>query len=191
MDSDVEEGLPTTRTFVGQPVDTPVSASGKIDFKREFVDLVVHHAPEPVYVAHAARCSRRRCRAAAALLATVYPLLSLAAFVANGHGKDSDCGKPADEAGPHAAPPTQRAQRGAAPLIAGSTTSLLVSCGPACFGYAAVDYRTALAARSVRASARGGIRTAGISPVGLPRGVVAQPARRAVAGCFFFRYSQN
>ncbi len=35
--------------------------------------------------------------AAAALLATVYPLLSLAAFVATRHGKDSDYLEPSGE----------------------------------------------------------------------------------------------
>ena len=113
-DFEVKEGIATARTFVVDTVDTVVGASGKIDFKREFVDLVVHPAPKdpspfalrtPLIVSGpfkdlgvkpeigplAAR------GAAAALLAAVNPLLALVPFIETGPGKDSDCGKLADE----------------------------------------------------------------------------------------------
>ncbi|MGE5523897.1 MAG: hypothetical protein ACM3SS_09275, partial [Rhodospirillaceae bacterium] len=118
---DVKEGLATTRTFVVDTEDTLIGASGRIDFKREFVDLVVHPAPKdpspfvlrtPLIVSGPFKDLGVKPQigplaargAAAALLAAVNPLLSLAAFIETGPGKDSDCGKLADEVRLHAAP---------------------------------------------------------------------------------------
>lgn len=120
-DFEVKDGLATTRTFVVDTADTVVGATGKIDFKREFVDFVVHPAPKdpspfalrtPLIVSGpfkdlgvkpeigplAAR------GAAAALLAAVNPLLALAPFIETGPGKDSDCAQLANEVRLNSAP---------------------------------------------------------------------------------------
>ena len=120
-DFDVKEGTAATRTFVVDTTDTVVDATGNIDFKREFVDLVVHPAPKdpsplalrtPLKVTGPFKDLTVRPEigplaargAAAALLAVINPLLALAPFIETGPGKDSDCGMLADQVRLHAAP---------------------------------------------------------------------------------------
>jgi len=120
-DFGVKEGTAVTRTFVIDTTDTVVDATGDIDLKREFVDLVVHPAPKdpsplvlrsPLKVTGPFKDLSVRPEvgplaargAAAALLAAVNPLLALAPFIETGPGKDSDCGKLAGQVRLHAAP---------------------------------------------------------------------------------------
>lgn len=117
----VKEGIATTRTFVVDTVDTVVEASGTLDFKREFVDLVVHPVPKdpspfalrtPLDVTGAFKNVGVRPRAgplaargaAAAVLGAVNPLLALIPFIETGPGKDSNCAQLARQVELNAAP---------------------------------------------------------------------------------------
>ena len=120
-DFEVKDGIATTRTFVVDTVDTVVEARGTLDFKREFVDLVVHPAPKdpspfalrtPLDVTGAFKNVGVRPQAgplaargaAAAVLGAVNPLLALVPFIETGPGKDSDCARLAEQVRLHAAP---------------------------------------------------------------------------------------
>lgn len=120
-DFEVRDGTAATRTFLIDTADTVVQATGDIDLKREFVDLVVHPAPKdpsplalrtPLHVNGPFKDLSVRPEvgplaargAAAALLAVVNPLLALVPFIETGPGKDSDCGKLAQQVRLHAAP---------------------------------------------------------------------------------------
>lgn len=113
-DFEVKDGTAVSRTFVIDTRDTLIGATGKIDFKREFVDLVVHPAPKdpspfalrtPLIVSGPFKDLGVKPQlgplaargAAAALLAAVNPLLALVPFIETGPGKDSDCASLAEQ----------------------------------------------------------------------------------------------
>jgi uncharacterized protein involved in outer membrane biogenesis len=132
-DFEVKDGTATPRAFVVDTTDTVVGVTGSVDLKDEKLALVFRPEPKdislfalrsPIHLEGTFSDPSVRPEAgpivvrvaAAALLATVNPVLAIIPFFETGPGKDSDCGKLLAQANVAGAKPG--AAGGAAPAAA-------------------------------------------------------------------------